>query len=154
MRQILNLLIFCLAVSSLQSCVSKKKYDQLEAAKTKIEEELSSTQQRVKTLEEEKAALESEMEAEKTRLNNEIASIKSDLDATKAEVGKVKEQLSMTEAELKKLKDEINGIFAGYTDSGLTLEESDGKFLVATSEAVKYRSGSVRLSKDQRTALD
>ena len=154
MRLVVKLLIFVLAVGTFQSCVSKKKYDELLAAKEATDQALAETQQNLKTLQEEKDALEAEYNAEKDRLNGEIASIKSDLDATKAEVSKVNEKLSMTEAELKKLQDEINGMFSAYTNSGLKMEERGGELYVVTSNPVNYRSGSASLSKDQRDALD
>lgn len=154
MRLVLKLLIVVLAVGTFQSCVSKKKYDELLAAKEATDQALAETQEQVKTLQEEKDALEAEYNAEKERLNGEIASIKSDLDATKAEVGEVKEKLSMTESELNALKEEINGMFAAYEDSGLTLDERDGNLFIVTSNPVTYRSGSAVLSKDQRDAID
>lgn len=154
MRLVLKLLIVVLAVGTFQSCVSKKKYDELLAAKEATDQALAETQEQLKTLQEEKDALEAEYNSEKERLNGEIASIKSDLDATKAEVGQVKEKLSMTEAELNKLKEEINGMFAAYENSGLTLDERNGELFVVTSNPVNYRSGSASLSKDQRDAID
>lgn len=92
MRQIVNLLIFCLAVGTFQSCVSKKKYDELVAAKEATDKALEETQQNLKNLQEEKDALQAEYNSEKDRLNGEIASIKSSLDATKAEIAQVSEK--------------------------------------------------------------
>ena len=154
MRQIVNLLIFCLAVGSFQSCVSKKKYDELVAAKEATDKALAETQTNLKTLQEEKDALQAEYNSEKERLNGEISSIKSSLDATKAEIAQVSEKLNMTQAELDKLKAEINGAFSAYADSGLSLEDRNGQLYVVTSEAFQFRSGSTRLSKAQRNALD
>lgn len=154
MRQIVNLLIFCLAVGTFQSCVSKKKYDELVAAKEATDQALAETQSNLKTLQEEKDALQAEYNSEKDRLNGEISSIKSSLDATKAEIAQVSEKLNMTQAELDKIKAEINGTFSAYTNSGLSLDERNGQLYVVTAEAVNYRSGSTRLSKAQREALN
>lgn len=154
MRLIVRLLIICLAVGSLQSCVSKKKYDELSAAKAATDQALAETQAQVKELGEEKDALAAEMEAEKTRLNGEISSIKSDLDATKSNMAQIQEKLNMTEAELNAFKEEINGIFNTYKESGLSLEERDGRLYVTTSEPFNYGSGSSYLSKAERDAID
>ena len=154
MRLIVKLLILVMALGTFQSCVSKKKYDELLAAKEATDQALAETQANLKTLQEEKDALETEYNTEKERLNGEIASIKSDLDATKKEVGQVKEKLSMTEAELKKLKDDINGMFAAYENSGLSLDERDGDLYIVTSNPVNYRSGSASLGKDTKDAID
>ena len=152
MRQIVNLLIFCLAVGTFQSCVSKKKYDELVAAKEATDQALAETQANLKTLQEEKDALAAEYASEKERLNGEIAGIKADLDKTKAEVASVNEKLTMTQSELDKLKAEINGAFSAYADSGLKLEDRNGQLYVV-SESVSFSSGSTRLNKDTRDAL-
>lgn len=154
MRLIVRLLIITLAVGSLQSCVSKKKYDELSAAKAATDQALAETQAQVKTLGEEKDALAAEMESEKNRLNGEISSIKSDLDATKSSMAQLEEKLNMTEAELNAFKEEINGIFNTYKESGMSLEERDGRLYVVTSEPYNFKSGSSYLTKAERDAID
>lgn len=153
MRQIIGLLIFCLAVGSFQSCVSKKKFDELQAAKDASDRALAETQQQVKTLQDENQNLKTTMEQEKTRMNNEIATIRQDLDATKGQMAQVQEKLNMTQQELQNIKNEINGIFNAYKESGLTLEERDGRLYVVTEQPVQYRTGSAALSRAERNAL-
>lgn len=153
MRLILNLLIFSLVLTSLQSCVSKKKFDDLQSAKDASDAALADTQAKVANLESQNAELQKNMEAEKNRLNGEISSLRSDMDATKSQMAQVEEKLNMTEKELKVLQEEINGIFASYSKSGLTLEERDGRLYVVT-EKINYRSGSSRLTRDERNALN
>ena len=153
MRLIVNLLIFSLAVASFQSCVSKKKFDELQSAKDALSSQLGETEAKVSQLESQNAELQGTLESEKNRLNGEIASLRSDMDATKSQMAQVQEKLNMTEAEMKALQDEINGVFASYSDSGLKLEARDGRLFVV-SEKVKYRSGSSRLSRDEKKALD
>lgn len=152
MRQIIGLLIFCLAVGSFQSCVSKKKFDELQSAKDASDKALAETQQQVKTLQDDNATLKSTMEAEKTRMGNEIATIRKDLDATKGQVAQVQEKLNMTQQELDNIKKEINGMFDAYQASGLKMEERDGRLYVVTAP-VTYTSGSARLSRAERKAL-
>lgn len=155
MRLILNLLIFSLAVASFQSCVSKKKFDELQAAKDASDAALADTQAKVAELESQNAELQETLESEKERLNGEIASIRSDLDATKSQMAQVSEKLEMTEAELNALQEEINGMFASYSGSGLSLEARDGRLFVVSEavEKVNYRSGSSSLSRSEREAL-
>ena len=154
MRLVVKLLVLCLTVGAFQSCVSKKKYDELEAAKAATDQALAETQAQVKTLSEEKDALAAEMESEKARLNGEISSIKSDLDATKSQVAQVEEKLQMTEKELNALKEQIDGVFNAYSGSGMSLEDRDGRLYVVTGSKLRYNSGSSRLSKEERDAVD
>ena len=151
MRFILTALVFVLVAGSFQSCVSKKKYDELVAAKEATDAALAETQAQVQTLSEEKDALAAEMEAEKARLNGEIQSIRTDMNAQLAQVN---EKLSMTEAELTAIKDEINGMFSTYEDAGLTMEQHEGRLYLMTKEPMTFRSSSSRLSRDQRNAID
>jgi chemotaxis protein MotB len=153
MRLIVKLLIFTLAIGSLQSCVSKKKYDELFAAKEATDAALAETQANLKALEEEKTALEAEFNATKDELNGKIASLESSMKDMEGKMGQMQEKLTMTESELKALQEEINGIFGAYADSGLKLEDRDGDLYVMTKEPIQYSSGSVRLSKDERGAL-
>ncbi len=154
MRLIVKLLIFTLAIGSLQSCVSKKKYDELAAAKEATDQALAETQAQLQTLEEEKAALEEEFQSTKAELNGKISDMESKMNSMESQMAQVQEKLNMTEEELNALKEEINGIFGAYADSGLSLEERDGSLYVVTEEAVNYRSGSTALSADERAALE
>ncbi|MEZ4984066.1 MAG: OmpA family protein [Saprospiraceae bacterium] len=151
MRFILTALVFVMVAGSFQSCVSKKKFDELAAAKAATDQALAETQSQVKTLAAEKDALAAQMEAEKTRLNNEISSIRTEMGAQLAQVN---QKLNMTEAELKSIKDEINGMFAAYSNSGLTMEERNGRLYLVTAEPVNFRSSSSSLTRAQRDAVD
>lgn len=153
MRLVLNLLVISLVLGSLQSCVSKKKFDDLMKQKEATDQALAETQGQLSTLQDEKSALEAEFASEKDRMNGEISSIKSDLDATKSQVAQVQEELNMTKEELDGLKAEISGIFSAYEDSGLSMEEKNGKLVVMTKVPVQYRSGSYSLSKDEKDAI-
>jgi chemotaxis protein MotB len=154
MRLIVKLLIFVLAIGSFQACVSKKKYDELVAAKEATDAALAQTQARVKALEEEKMALQAEFDAAKADMNSKISSLESSVSSMQGQMSQLQEKLGMTEKELAALRAELDGIFNAYADSGLKLDERDGRLFVVTDEAVQYASGSTRLSKAQRDALD
>lgn len=153
MRLILNFLVVVFALSALQSCVSKKKYDELTAAKEATDAALAETQTKVKNLEDANAELNSTLESERERLNGEISDIRSDLDATKSQMAEVESKLNMTQQELDQVKAEIEGIFGAYKNSGLSLKEGDGRLYVVTDPGVMYRSGSYGLSRAEKGAL-
>lgn len=153
MRLIAKLLVLTLAFGSLTACVSKKKFDELQASKEAVDRSLAQTMDRVKALEGQNAELASTLESEKNRLNGEISAIRKDLDATKGQMNQLQSKLSMTEAELAKIKAEIDGIFAAYKQSGLSMEQRGGRLYVVTAP-MTYSSGSSRLTRDQRKALD
>lgn len=153
MRLILNFLIVAITLGSLQSCVSKKKYDELLASKEATDAALAETQSQVQNLEEQNAELSSTLESEKARLNGEIASIREDLNSTKSQMAQVEEKLNMTQEELDAVKAQIDGIFSAYEESNLSLKEMDGRLYVVTDPGFAYRSGSFGLSSDERDAI-
>lgn len=153
MRLIAKFLILTLVLGSVTACVSKKKFDELQASKDAVDRALTETQARVKALEGQNAELQSTLESEKARLNGEIAAIRKDLDATKGQMNNLQSKLSMTEAELAKLRAQIDGIFNTYKNSGLSLEQRGGRLYVVTAP-VNYSTGASGLNREQRKALD
>lgn len=154
MRLILNLVVLSLLIGSFQSCVSKKKYDELMAAKEATDQALAETQSQVQTLQNQNQELQATLESEKQRLNGEIAGLRTDLNNTKSQIAQVQEKLNMTEKELNDLKMAINGTFEKYKNSGLTLEDRNGRLVVMTKQPIQYRVGSSSLSRDERKALE
>lgn len=154
MRFILFALMFTLAAGSFTSCVSKKKFDELAAAKAATDQALAETQTQVKNLQSEKDALAAEYASEKARLNTEISGIRTDLNNTKSQMTQLSEKLNMTESELNKLKAELNGLFASYNAAGLTMESREGRLYLVTESPVTYGSGSSRLDRAERNAID
>ena len=154
MRLVVKLLVICFAIGSFQSCVSKKKYDELTEAKTATDQALAQTQEQVKTLQGDVENMKSDMESQKSNYESQISTINDDLKAKDSKIAQMDTELSTTKEELQRVKDEINGIFATYTESGLTLEEKDGNLYVTTGAPMNYRSGSAYLTRDQREAID
>ena len=154
MRLVVKLLVICFAISSLHSCVSKKKYDELTAAKEATDQALAQTQEQVKSLQGDVENMKSEMESQKSSYESQIAGINDDLKAKDSKIAQVEGELKTTQGELQRIKDEINGVFNTYTESGLSLEERDGDLYVVTGAPVNYRSGSTSLNRAQRDAID
>ncbi len=95
MRFIITALVFVMVAGSFQSCVSKKKFDELTAAKAATDQALAQTQAQVKTLAEEKDALAAKLTAETTLLNNEISSVLTEMTT---QLSAANQKLAITEA--------------------------------------------------------
>lgn len=154
MRLILNLVALCLLVGSFQSCVSSKKYNELEAAKEATDQALAETQAQVQNLQEENQELQSTLESERERLNGEIEEIRSELNQTESQISEVREQLNLTEGQLNTIREQLSGTFETYENSGLSVERREGRLYVMTEQPLQYRIGSASLSSDERAALD
>lgn len=154
MRFSIKLLAFLFLLGSFTSCVSKKKYDEMTAAKAATDAQLAQTRTDLQTLETEKDALAAQMESETNRLNGEISSLRSDMDAQATQMNELNTRLSATEAELEAARKAVSDLFDQYEESGLTVESRDGQLLIATETPFNFRSGSSYLSSDERDAID
>lgn len=149
----LRLLFFCSVIAlALPSCVSKKKFQELMDEKGAIAESLAESQAKVQMLEEKVAQLESDMEAQKKELEGKIAGMQNDLDAAKAEAASARKAAEAKEAELAALKKDVQAAFALPSDLAVT--EQNGDLVVTLASPVHYKSGSTRLSKEAREAID
>lgn len=149
----LRFLFFCSVIAlALPSCVSKKKFDELLTEKGAIAESLAESQAKVQMLEEKIAQLESDMEAQKKELEGKIAAMQSDVDAAKADAANARATAAAKEAELASLKKDIQSAFAIPGD--MTVTDQNGDLVVTLSSPVNYRSGSTRINKEARTAID
>lgn len=150
----IKLLIAALLIGGLSSCVSKKKYDELTASKAATDEQLAQTRQEVSDLNAQNAQMQSEFEAERTRMNGELSSLRNDVTAAQGQITELNGRIEATEAELEAARNRINGIFSQYEAAGLSVANRDGKLHIVTDEAISFRSGSARLSRAERNAID
>ncbi|MFK7807181.1 MAG: OmpA family protein [Saprospiraceae bacterium] len=158
MRKMMNWTLVLVAfVFIFSSCVSKKKYTQLMDDKMSVEESLASAQTKVtkleediKTLEEDKTTLAENYAADKEKWDNLITKLEGDLKTAKTE-------LTTAEAAAKKKEDEmvasIKSVFSPYEGEGLSITEKNGRLYVSMAAPIEYRSGSTRISKDQKATI-
>ncbi|PHI19420.1 flagellar motor protein MotB [Lewinellaceae bacterium SD302] len=154
MRFTTKMLAFVVLLAGFSSCVSKKKYEELSASKAATDAQLAQTRTELKDLESEKDALAMEMKSEKERLNGEISGLRSDMDAQAAQMNEINTRLSATEAELEKARMMVSDLFNQYETAGLTVANRDGQLYIATETPFNFGSGSARLSRDERNAID
>lgn len=145
------LMLFMVVALALPSCVSKKKFLELEDQKNQLSNSLAESQKEVKMLGDKVSDLETTLESEKTRLNGEIASIKSDLSAAQSKASAAEKAAADKDAELARIKKEVRGALG--LDSGVAVTEKGGNLYVTMESPVNYRSGSSRLNRDARKSI-
>ncbi len=146
------LALFLLTAFVLPSCVSKKKFKELEEQNKALSSSLADSQQKVKMLEEKVSTLQSEMESEKNRLNGEIANIRKELDAAKSDLANAKKSLEAKEAEIAKIKKDVKDAF-GITGD-VAVKEQGGDMIITLENPVQYASGSSGLNRQSRKAVE
>lgn len=154
MRFTTKMLAFLILFAGFSSCVSKKKYEELAASKAATDAQLAQTRTDLKTLEGEKDALEAQMKSEQDRLNGEISGLRSDLDNQASKLNDLNTRLTATEAELEAARKSVAALFDQYKDAGLSVTKRDGQLFIATATPFNFASGSARLSRDERNAID
>lgn len=157
MKSIINCLILLfVVVATLPSCVSSKKFDALMLEKDELSKSLTDTRNKVEALSNEKdelQAMQSKLEDEKTSLSGKISKLQDDLSATKEDVNEVKKQVAEKEEALQKLKRRVSAAFTTYAESGLTVDDKDGKLYLSVPNKIMYKSGSTRINKDGRDVI-
>lgn len=160
MRKQFNLLLFSLvAVFMLSSCVSKKKFDQLLSDKDAIDVALATQHEKVKTLEgdletlrDEKAKLEADFNAERTKLNGDLSQVKNDLSKAQADIAAIEKKIAEKESEYNALKAGIDSAFSPYQTNGLGLMAKGGDLYL--NAPIRYRSGSTRYNDEEKRRLE
>ncbi|MEL7020358.1 MAG: OmpA family protein, partial [Bacteroidota bacterium] len=122
--------------------------------KTAVEQSLAQAQNQISTLEEEKTALKTECDATIGSLNTKVTGLENELSVARGEVTEYEVTIKNKDGELKTIKDEIRQAFATAKSSGLNIETRNGRLYVRTSRPIRYRSGSARLSKEDRALLE
>lgn len=141
--KILNIVFHIALVSSLGACVSSHKHHELEAEHQKALESLASSEARVSDLEGKLGIVSTE----RSRLEGDVADMKkaiSELNARRAEA----------EKRITEFKD-LTSKFKTMVDAGkLSVKIAAGRMVVALSTDVLFASGSAKLSKAGKTAIE
>lgn len=133
------------------SCVSKKKYTELEDAKENALTELRDCKSQVSELEEAKARLESELEKVKMDLEGQIADLSATVDKYKKQVNMTEAELQQREAKIKELNTAISS--AMYANKGVAMSEKNGSIYLTMDNNILYNSGSARINKEGRDVV-
>lgn len=153
--QLITLLI--LAGSMMTSCVSSKKFKELEAAKMSVETALSQAKTEITTLTSDKETLMTE----KSGLEGQVKQIQSDLAGVQKEISSIKDQVTAAqktitekEAEITRVRGEVSSAFSDIRTSGLSVTQKGDMIYVSMAEPLLFKSGSARINKSGRAILE
>ena len=153
MNATLRLLAVIMVVAlALPSCVSKKKFTELQNEKTALANSLASANEKVNMLEGKVSGLESDMANQKSKFESDIAGLRKDVDSAKSAADMAKKSLADKEAELAKIKGESKTALG--LNSSLSIKEQDGDLYVTMESPVNYRSGSSSLNREARKSVE
>ncbi len=150
-RMSLGILVIAL---SLGSCVSKKKFTELEAEKESLATSLSNLEEKVSMLEEDKNTLASE----KDELSQKVAMVESQLQETEQEVASVNKSVEDKQSQINMLRDEIQNAFSdvekAVSESGQRITELEDMLYLDMENPINFSTGSARLNNEDQESLE
>jgi len=167
MRKLLSIAALAMAIAILfPSCVSKKKFTELMSLKesrekslTETEQKLRDTQTNVKELEGQVSDLnsqKSELEKKNTMLSGNLDDANDNLAKANKEADEIEkkaEMLAVENEKLGKFKSGVKGVFNPYQSSGLNLAKQNEQVIIAVPGGILFKSGSARLTNEQKESL-
>lgn len=117
-----------MGLTVLGSCVSSKKYKELEASKNALEQDKAAAQR-----------------------NLEQAN--ADLRDRDAKLAQYQQQIAQKERILNELRTSVNNALAGFQEQGLTVAIRDGKVYVTMPEKLLFATGSTKVNPIGQSAL-
>lgn len=141
MRKIalINLAVILLAVAFSTACISKKKYQELEAAKAQSEEALR------KEI--------SDRESQISELKSKSDKLQQDLNMSEQEITKFAGQVKEQNAKISSLHKSIAEAFEIYNAGDISVEERDGKLYVTMDNAILFEAGRAKLTDSSKQVV-
>lgn len=130
-----------LSLSIFTSCVSKKKYDELESQRMELNQELDQAKANVADLQKQNQELQEESQKMKSELND----LSQNITQVRTTAETVERERDAAVSQIRTIKNEIDKVLLKDED-GINLEEKDGKLYVTLSDDLLYRFGSTRIS--------
>jgi len=117
------------------------------------QEKVTSLENNLSTLNDEKTKLEENFNTETTRLNSELSQVQTDLKTSQIEIAKVQKSAEEKEQALKNVQEKMSSTFDVYAKSGLNLVNKNNALYVNTPAPIQYKSGSTRISDEAKMML-
>ncbi len=147
----IGLLILALALGS---CVSKKKFTELEQEKASLASSLENIEKKVEMLEEDNKALT----MQKDELNEKVGMVESKLKGTEDKIMTMNKSVEDKQAQINVLRDEIQGAFAdvekAVSESGQRITELEDMLYLDLEDPINFSTGSARLNKEDNETLE
>ncbi|MBK9016862.1 MAG: OmpA family protein [Saprospiraceae bacterium] len=146
------LAILMVATLTLSSCVSKKKFQQLQDEKTAMANSLAESQKQINNLEGQVSTLQTDMASQKSKFETDINGLRKDVDGAKMDADKARKAAAERDAELARIKKEIKDAFGLGSDVAVT--NQNGEMVVTLADPVNYASGSAKLNRQSRKSVE
>lgn len=139
--------VLFLGAAMLTSCVSKKKYGELEAQRMELNQQLDNAKSELADLQKENAELNDKTKEIEAKMN----SLTQDINQAKVTVETVEREREAAVSKVRTIKEEIDKVL--LKDQNIDLEEKDGKLYLTLADDLLYSFGSTRISSAGRDVI-
>jgi chemotaxis protein MotB len=138
----------------MSSCVSKKKFQELEDQKNELEQNLEALNTKVDELANENTMLTEENE----EMSSKMSSMESKLSQVESKANKLESDLQKSNSELSMIKTDLNDAFSAADKAAemneARIQEMEDKLYLEVDDGINFRSGSARLSSEDTKSLE
>ncbi len=135
------------------SCVSNKKFTELESERNALAESLSSLEEKVEILESDKNQLSSSND----EMTEKLASVEGKLQETEQKFNQVNSRMDDNQSELNMLRQEIQSAFSdvekAVSESGQRITEIEDMLYLDLENPINFSTGSSRLNREDDETL-
>ena len=147
-------ILFLALTFGMTSCVSKKKFNELEEEKMQMEESLAQLNSKVEELLKENEGLAESNE----QLEAKVSSVETQLDQTEAKVERVESDLKKSNQELQGVKTDLADAFGAASkaaqENEASIREMEDRLYLDVEDGIHFTSGSASLSSSDMAAID
>jgi len=148
--------LFCLLLCA--SCVSKKKFTELETEKNSLSESMANLEKKVAMIEEER----NQLNTEKGDLTTKVATIEEKMrtsqETTQTRLNEMDAEVVNKQEQINSLRGELQSAFsdmdAAVSESGQRITEIEDMLYLDLENPINFSSGSARLSREDDQTLD
>ncbi len=146
-KHVKSIAILILGLGLMSSCVSKKKYEELEAQRMRVNQELDEAKSTIADLE----TQNEEIQNRAAQLEKDLNDLSQNMTRVQNTVETVEKEREVAVSKISSIKDEIDKVL--LKDANIDLEEKDGKLYLTLGDDILYRFGSTRISSTGRDVI-
>ncbi len=139
--------VLILGVGLMSSCVSKKKYQELESQRMQLNQDLDAAKSTISDLQ----GQNEEFQNRSAKLESDLKDLDQDMAQVKNTVKTVEKEREVAVGKIKTIKNEIDGVL--MKNDNIDLEEKDGKLYVTLGDDILYRFGSTSISSSGKDVI-
>lgn len=155
MRSLKSTILLLAGMALMTSCVSKKKFVELENQKDQLQKEMMETKKELQAQLDDLKSNNEDLQKEKMKISTDLESMKSDMES---KIADIQTELNMKEKSLNKVKEDVSSSFAtiekAVSESNAKIKELAGYLYLDVDPNIEYRTASTRLSKDDKKGLE